>query len=165
VAALCRIVLTASLCFGWMLGVADAGAEADREAITARLRGWAAAFNARDDKGVCDIFAKDLIATVPGALGSGHDAVCGRLSALLAKTDAQYRYSLDILEIMVSRNLAVVRVNWTLSIKRDGKESSGVEAGIDIFERQPDNRWSIARFIAFATTSELLGSDADLKAK
>jgi hypothetical protein len=38
-----------------------------------------------------------------------------------------------------------------LTINRNGTESSGIEAGLDVFKRQPDSKWSIIRFIAFTT--------------
>ena len=60
---------------------------ADKAEIIARLRRWAAAFNARDAAGTCDLFAPDLISTVPGSLNAGRDTVCARLGALLAKPD------------------------------------------------------------------------------
>jgi uncharacterized protein (TIGR02246 family) len=155
-----RFMLVALLWFGGCVSTAFADDVADRAAITARLQGWATAFNAKDGKRVCSIFAKDLIATVPDVVDSSRDALCGRLSALLAKTNVQFNYRPDILEIIISGNLAVVRVNWTLTIKRNGVENSGVEPGMDVFERQPDNNWSIIRFLAFTTkdrTSELAG--------
>jgi uncharacterized protein (TIGR02246 family) len=155
---LCRIAMMMCLWNSVGTGIAHADDQAEVSAITARLQAWTAAFNARDAKAVCDLFASDLIATTPDALDGNRDALCGRLSALLAKTDVQFSYRPDILEIIVSGDLAVVRVNWTLTIKRNGTETSGVEAGLDVFKRQPDNRWSISRFLAFTTkdrTSEL----------
>jgi uncharacterized protein (TIGR02246 family) len=146
-----RIAAMACLWACAVMGIAHASDQTDRAAITARLQDWAAAFNARDDIGVCDLFASDLVAMVPDALDSGRGAVCGRLSALLAKTDIRFTYSPDILEIIISGDIAVVRVNWTLTINRNGTESSGIEAGLDVFKRQPDSKWSIIRFIAFTT--------------
>jgi uncharacterized protein (TIGR02246 family) len=148
---LSRIAAMACLWGCVAIGSGHADDQADRAAITARLQAWAAAFNSRDDKGVCELFANDLVATVPGALDSSRDAVCGRLSALLAKSDMRFTYSPDILETIISGDLAVVRVIWTLTIIRNGTESSGTEAGLDVFRRQPDSKWSIIRFLAFTT--------------
>jgi steroid delta-isomerase len=52
---------------------------------------------------------------------------------------------------MLSGDLAVVRLAWTLTAQANGKQDMTSEEGIDIFRRQPDGRWSIARFIAFTT--------------
>src|ERR1700710_1210407 len=132
---------------------ARADAESDKAAITQRLQRWTAAFNARDAAGVCDVFAPDLISTVPEALDGSRDAICTRLAALLAKPDLQLHYdSPDLREIIVSGDIAVVRLFWTLTAQKGGESSVSTEAGMDIFKRQPDGKWSIARFISFSAT-------------
>ena len=132
---------------------ARADVDSDRAAITERLRRWTVAFNARDAAGVCDVFASDLVSTVPEALNGSRDALCTRLAALLAKPGLQLRYdSPDIHEIIVSGDLAVVRLFWTLTARNGGEPSVSTEAGMDIFKRQPDGKWSIARFISFSAT-------------
>jgi len=148
-AALLRLCVL--LMFGAAAAPAYADAAADKAAITARLHGWAAAFNARDAAGTCDLFAVDLIATVPDALQAGRDAVCTRLAATLVKRDVQFTYQPDIHEIIVSGDIAVVRLTWTLTTQRGSERQTDAEAGIDIFRRQPDGTWSIARFMAFST--------------
>ncbi|QIE26526.1 hypothetical protein SBC1_41980 (plasmid) [Caballeronia sp. SBC1] len=132
---------------------ARADVDSDRAAITDRLRRWTVAFNARDAAGVCDVFAPDLVSTVPGALNGSRDALCGKLSAVLAKPELQLHYdSPDIREIMVSGDIAVVRLFWTLTARKGTDQSVSTEAGMDIFKRQPDGKWSIARFISFSAT-------------
>ena len=80
-------------------------------------------------------------------------AVCGKLSAVLAKPGLQLHYdSPDIREIIVSGDIAVVRLFWTLTAQKGGASSVSTEAGMDIFKRQPDGKWSIARFISFSAT-------------
>jgi uncharacterized protein (TIGR02246 family) len=124
----------------------------DKAAITERLQRWAEAFNARDATGVCDVFAPDLVSTVPEVLNGNRTALCARLTALLAKPELSLHYdSPDIREIIVSGDIAVVRLFWTLTARKGGEQSVTNEAGIDIFRRQPDGRWSIARFMSFST--------------
>jgi uncharacterized protein (TIGR02246 family) len=131
---------------------ARADQAADKAAVTERLLQWAAAFNARDAAGTCDLFAPDLISTVPGGLNDDRNTVCARLAAVLAKTDTQCRYTPDIREIIVSGDYAVVRLIWSLTMTRGGQEQTDKEAGMDLFQRQADGRWSIARFVAFSTS-------------
>jgi uncharacterized protein (TIGR02246 family) len=132
---------------------ARADVDSDRAAITERLQRWTVAFNARDAAGVCDVFAPDLVSTVPDALDGSRDALCGKLSAVLAKPGLELRYdSPDIREIIVSGDIAVVRLFWTLTARKGEEQSVSTEAGMDIFKRQPDGRWSIARFISFSAT-------------
>jgi uncharacterized protein (TIGR02246 family) len=147
----CCLLIWANLLIVGAPTPARADTEADRAAITGRLQRWAAAFNARDAAGACDLFARNLISTVPGALDGGRDAVCGRLAILVAKPDVQLHYSPDIQEIIVSGDIAVVRLFWTLTIQQGTQQHSSKEAGMDIFQRQPDGIWSIIRFLAFST--------------
>jgi uncharacterized protein (TIGR02246 family) len=132
---------------------ARADADSERVAITDRLQRWTVAFKARDAAGVCDVFAPDLVSTVPDALDSRRDALCGNLSAVLAKPGLQLHYdSPDIREILVSGDIAIVRLFWTLTAQMGGESSVSAEAGMDIFKRQPVGKWSIARFVSFNAT-------------
>jgi steroid delta-isomerase len=129
---------------------ARADEAADKAAIAARLRGFADAFNARDEAGLCDIFASDLIATVPPRLETDAAAICGHIDRLLARPDLWLHYDdPDIREIIVSGDIAVVRVLWTLDVEKGGERDSSPEGGIDVFRRQQDGRWSIARMATF----------------
>ncbi|MFM0729631.1 nuclear transport factor 2 family protein [Paraburkholderia sediminicola] len=150
-----RLLLAMAVVFAAVGAVTPAHADvnSDRAAITDRLQRWAVAFNARDAAGVCDVFAPDLISTVPEALDGSRDALCERLSAVLAKPELQLHYdSPDLREIIVSGDIAVVRLFWTLTARKGGESSVTTEAGMDIFKRQPDGKWSIARFISFSAT-------------
>ena len=123
---------------------------ADKAAITERLQRWTTAFNARDAAGTCDLFAPDLVATVPEGLAGSRETLCSRLDALLAKPGLELHYdNPDIREIIVSGNLAVVRLFWTLTARMAAEQDTTTEAGMDIFRRQPNGVWSIVRFISF----------------
>jgi uncharacterized protein (TIGR02246 family) len=137
------------------MSMAYADEHADKAAIVARLQHWATAFNRRDAAGVCDLFAPDLISTVPNALNAGRRTVCDRLSKLLAKPGLTLQYHPDIQEIILSGDIAVVRLIWTLTTEKDGRSESDREAGMDVFRRQSDGRWSILRFMAFSTSGQL----------
>ncbi len=54
-------------------------------------------------------------------------------------------------EIIVSGDIAVVRLTWTLTARVGSVTDTTREPAIDIFRRQPDGEWSIAQFIAFTT--------------
>ncbi len=132
---------------------ARADPESDKAAITERLRHWTAAFNAHDDAGICDLFAPDLVYTIPGRLDGSRAALCANLRTLQARPGLQLHYdNPDIREIMVSGDIAVVRLFWTLTTRKGTDQDVTTEAGMDIFKRQPDGRWSIARFLSFTIT-------------
>ncbi len=119
-------------------------------AIAARLQDFTAAFNARDAAGACDIFAPDLVSTMRGRPDNGREAVCKRIAAALADRSKTMRYAPDIEEIIVSGDLAAVRLVWNVTETRGGATRVSHEPGLDVFRRQPDGKWSIARFLAFS---------------
>lgn len=141
----CLIVLTA------LIGSAEADVEADKAAIAARLADWTAAFNAGDASKTCDLFAPDLVSTMRGRPDNGRDAVCRRIAAALADKSETMRTAPDIQEIIVSGDLAIVRLVWTVTVERGGTKRVTTEPGLDVFRREPDGLWRIVRFLAFST--------------
>jgi uncharacterized protein (TIGR02246 family) len=125
---------------------------AARAAIAERLHRWAAAFNAKDLDAVCSLFAPDLSYTVDGIRNGSRDRLCASLRETLARPGLKLRYDEPTLhEILVSGDLAVVRLTWALTAEKNGVRDVTTEQGMDVFRRAPDGMWSIARFIAFST--------------
>jgi steroid delta-isomerase len=132
-----------------------ADAAADAAAIQDRLERWADDFNAGRAEAVCDLFARDLVATYQGQPDRGFDAVCRTLQDSLRGRPFRFAYALDLQEVMVSGDLAVVRLVWTLEVRRpDGVlVERQEEPGLDVFRREPDGAWRIARYLAFSRRS------------
>jgi len=122
----------------------------DEEAIRDRLASWTKAFNDRDADKVCDLFADDVVATVRGAPEAGKAEICGRLRKALAMPDRKLAYASNIHDIIISGDLAVVRLTWTLTMQQGGKTSVTTDEGMDVFLRDPDGVWRIHRYLAFA---------------
>ena len=122
-------------------------------AITSALTGWTETFNARRHADVCALFAPDLVATYRGQPDRNFDELCTLLQNSLENPTRSYHYALELQEILPSGDLAAVRLVWTLTVRGvDGEILETVrEPGLDIFKRQPDGTWKIARFVAFAT--------------
>ena len=132
--------------------MAKADSASDEAAIRLRFQHWVTAFNAKDVAGVCDLFAPDLVYSLPEIEKGTRQQLCDNLARLFSKSGLSVQYAPpEIHEIMVSGDLAVVRLTWTLTAQANGKQDTTTEEGIDIFRRQPDGRWSITRFIAFTT--------------
>ena len=134
---------------------AGAAGDADRAAITARLLEWTEAFNARDASKSCDLFSADLISTMRGRPDEGRDAVCQRIATALTDQNVSLRYAARIEEIILSGDLAVVRLVWSVATRRGAKVASWEEPGLDVFRREADGKWRIFRFLAFSTARGL----------
>ncbi|SRR5258708_816957 len=125
--------------------------ETVRAEIREALSNWTANFNAKNEKEICDLFARDLRYDYRGFPERDYGAICDILRRSLQDTAKQYAYSLNIKEILVLGDLAVVRLIWTLKITGEGVPYGAIsnEPGMDIFAKQPDGRWRIIRYIAY----------------
>jgi uncharacterized protein (TIGR02246 family) len=117
-----------------------------RRALTER----AEAFNRRDADAACRLFAPDLLFRFRGHPVRSKAEICAQLSKALADEGRRLTYEAEIEEIIVSGDLAAVRLVWTLTARRGGEERVSREPGLDLFRRQPDGVWRISRFLAYS---------------
>ena len=62
---------------------------------------------------------------------------------------------LHIKEVIVSGDLAVVRLTWISTVTAaDGASETDDEQGLDVFAKQADGSWKIIRYIAYPELSE-----------
>ena len=95
-------------------------------------------------------FAPDLIYSIPEVAQGTRETLCANLTGIFAESDVKLRYANpDVHEIVVAGDVAVVRLTWTLTTERSRRKDTTTEEGMDMFRRQADGRWSIARFVAF----------------
>jgi uncharacterized protein (TIGR02246 family) len=148
--ALTRIGLLLLALIGPAAAQTDSPAQAE---IRAALTQWMVDFNAGNAEKTCALFAPDLVAQVRGRPERGYAVQCDLLKSSLADQSKTYRYALAIREIIVSGDLAVVRLTWTMTVKRkdSGAESTSDEYGLDVFRRQADGSWKIARYMSYDT--------------
>jgi steroid delta-isomerase len=137
-----------------LLGATAAGAAApqdDAASIRAALAAWTADFNARRAERVCDIFAPDLRFDVRGAPPDrGFSEMCSQLRRALGDPTRRYSYAVDIKEVLVAGDLAIVRLTWHSTLQVGASEPvESDEPGLDVFARQPDGRWKIIRYLAY----------------
>jgi len=121
-----------------------------RADIRAALERWTTAFNERDAPGACALFTRDLVATYPGVPDRDYQAMCRHLSSALRDPVRSLRYSFELEEILVSGDLAVVRLVWTLQNTRPGEAAERLvrERGVDVFRRE-NGAWKVMRSMAY----------------
>ena len=119
--------------------------------IRVALEKWKLDFNAGDASQVCVLFAPDLISDFRGQPEDSYSSLCANMQMALNDPAKTYHYDLEIKEILVSGDLAVVRLVWTLKVhpKAGGRDETTREPGMDIFRRQPDGTWKISRYMAY----------------
>src|SRR5256884_434842 len=122
-------------------------------AIRNALSRWTSDFNAGDAAHICDLFAKDLLYDYRGFPERDYESLCSLLRRSLVDQTKKFAYSLDIKEIIVAGDLAVVRLVWTLKVTVPGATNTAEskEPGLDVFRRQPD--WANAALRRCAISS------------
>jgi steroid delta-isomerase len=123
---------------------------ADERAIRAALQQWTADYNAKKADAVCGLFATELRYDFRGQPERGYKDICDLLQRSLRDPSKSFQYSPEIKEVIVSGDLAVVRLVWTSRLTlQDGRTEVTKEPGLDVFRRQKDGSWKIVRYIAY----------------
>ena len=139
-----RTIFAATL-FALLLG---APARADDAAdIRERLLQWTDDFNAGNVAPVCDLFSKDLLSTVRTQGDKDYTFRCDVLTKSINDAARDYHYEADIHEVMVSGDLAVVRLTWTLFVTP--LNITVVEPGLDVLRKEADDAWRIVRYMSY----------------
>lgn len=129
---------------------AQAAADSAEGAIRSAFEQWTADFNAGKADAVCQLFSPELRYDFRGYPERDYTDVCARMKRSLSDASKRYAYALDIREIIVSGDLAVVRLVWTLTVTLgNGQELTSIEPGMDVLRKGPDGAWKIIRYIAF----------------
>lgn len=124
--------------------------EAAENEIRRAIENWRSAFNARDEKGVCALFAPDLVANYQGEPERDYASLCEMLRAAIRDPDVTYHYSVQIIEVMVYGDAAIVRLAWALEIDKAGSPAQTIEEpAVDIFHHQADGSWKISRYLGY----------------
>jgi ketosteroid isomerase-like protein len=149
---MCRLIVIAALLVLVLTPLAvAAGPASPEDEIRAALQNWTDDFNAgRADK-VCDLFAPVLRADVRGAPERDFDTQCRLLRKALADSEHATTDAFSLKEVVVERDMAVVRLTWTetIRVKATGLVTTRFDEGLDVFGRGSDGTWRIIRYMAF----------------
>jgi ketosteroid isomerase-like protein len=136
-----------------LLGVTSCAAPAhqdDAATIRAALLTWMDDFNAGRADRICGLFAPTLRFDFRGAPERDYAAMCAQLHRALDQPTRRLSYSVSINEVLVSGDLAIVRLVWHSTLRADASRPVVTdEPGLDVFARQPDGSWKIIRFLAY----------------
>jgi uncharacterized protein (TIGR02246 family) len=141
------LALLALIAFAPLRVSAEDSAEA---AIRSALVQWTQDFNAGNAEKACALFAPDLRYDFRGYPERDYRDICDRMQRALGDKSKTYSYDLNLREIIVSGDIAVVRLTWKLTVTLpNGQQVVSVEPGMDVFRKEPDGAWKIIRYIAY----------------
>ncbi len=124
-------------------------ADKDEAQIRARLQDWSNAFANKDQKAACDLFSDDVVAEIEDGPTLDHAGVCARVGELLGNPDVDLAYTPKIDEVLPMGGYALVRLTWSLQIDRNGGTTTSSERSFDVFRKEADGKWRIARYLSY----------------
>jgi ketosteroid isomerase-like protein len=116
--------------------------------IRAALANWVEAANRQDWKTAARIWAPDLVGWYPG---QADDTYAKEIESAAHPRPGRPRthYEVDVVEVMVSGGMAVVRDIWRFTTKPDTPNAAvTVVRSYEVWKRQNDGQWKIARWIS-----------------
>ena len=136
-----------------LLAIVPLGAAAENSAesaIRSALGQWTHDFNTGNAEKACALFAHDLRYDFRGYPERDYRDICDRMQRSLGDKSRTYSYDLDVREIIVSGDIAVVRLVWKLTVTLpNGQQVVSTEPGMDVLRKEPDGNWKIIRYIAY----------------
>jgi ketosteroid isomerase-like protein len=116
--------------------------------IRSALAAWVEAANRQDWRTAVQVWAPDLIGWYPGQPDDTYAKEIER-AAHPKPQKSPTRYEVDVVEVMVSGPIAVVRDIWRFTTGSGTRDSSvAVVRGFEVWKLQPDRHWKIARWIS-----------------
>jgi ketosteroid isomerase-like protein len=151
--ALPALAAIAIALLAWSVPARATGRADGSATIRAELDAWTQAYNTRQADKLCGIFSEDLRYKFGELQDRGYNDVCTALHRLLGDETHRSHYTLDLREILVYGDIAVVRLIWTLDSSQAGSSATvrTLEPGMDIFKRQNDGTWKIIRYLAYTS--------------
>ena len=117
-------------------------------AIHAALTDWVAAANRGDWKSASKVWAPDLVGWYPGQPDDTYAREMDRVANPKLGSPKTH-YEVEVVEVMVSGKLAVVRDIWKFTTPAGRPDAAtSVVRGFEVWTEQPDSSWRVSRWIS-----------------
>lgn len=128
---------------------ASARAAAAEAQIRASLADWVQAFNAGDYARAAKVWAPDLVGWYPGAPDDTYAKEQEGAQRPPDPAAPKIEFALEIVDVTVSGDMAVVRDRWTETVtpRSGGESKKQALRSFEVWRRQPDASWKISRWI------------------
>ncbi|CAN5809383.1 hypothetical protein BH18ACI4_BH18ACI4_21970 [soil metagenome] len=140
--------------------------ERDVASVTRAFEKLIQAFNTRNGPMVMVSFTDDVILSYPGLPDRKHQAISEAFTKMFVPHPGiTETWTAEIEEVQVSGDMALVRAIWTYHAERKNpdKQFSSKEKDMEIWHRQTDGSWKLARGLSYAITPLVATSKPDSK--
>ena len=123
----------------------------DIETIKQAVIQTGVAFNERNPDGILAHYAPDILVSYPNVADTDYAGFAEAFSGLRNRPPGLVSTKADIHEIIVSGDLAMVRVSWITTTKQadPAKEVTRRARDMQIWQRQTDGSWKFTRGLWF----------------
>jgi uncharacterized protein (TIGR02246 family) len=129
------------------------GPERDVAAVRAAVLHSGEAANAGDPDAVMALYARDIVLSYPGVPDMDYETLARGYREILRTPGVALRTVPEIHEILVSGDLAVVRVTWTTTITQGEppRAATRLARDLQVWRRERDGSWKFARGMHYRT--------------
>lgn len=132
---------------------AVSGPARDVAAVRAAVLHSGEAANAADPEAIMALYARDIVLSYPGVPDMDYETLARGYREMLRTPGVALRTQPEIHEILVSGDLAVVRVTWTTTITQGepAHSNSRLARDLQVWRREGDGSWKFARGMHYRT--------------
>lgn len=132
---------------------AVSGPERDVAAVRAAVLHSGEAANAADPDAIMALYARDIVLSYPGVPDMDYETLARGYREMVGTPGVTLRTVPRIHEILVSGDLAVVRVTWTTTLTRGepARSTTRLARDLQVWRREPDGSWKFARGMHYRT--------------
>lgn len=132
---------------------AVSGPERDVAAVRAAVLHSGEAANAADPDAIMALYARDIVLSYPGVPDMDYETLARGYREMLRTPGVALWTVPEIREILVSGDLAVVRVTWTTTITQGepARSTTRLARDLQVWRREADGSWKFARGMHYRT--------------
>jgi ketosteroid isomerase-like protein len=124
--------------------------ETDEETLRRHIRTYADAVERRDPDTIMALFARDILLSYPGIPDQDYETLRKEYAQMRSRPEDEVTTRPDIEEVLVSGDLAVLRIVWNTTVRKAGSElASRQMKDLQVWRREASGDWKFVRGIHF----------------
>ncbi len=122
----------------------------DEETLRRHILTYADAVERRDPDAIMALLAPDILLSYPGIPDQDYETLRKAYAEMRSREPGEVTTRPDIEEILVSGDLAIIRVVWNTTVRKGGSEPASRQMrDLQVWRREPSGHWKFVRGIHF----------------